>query len=360
MLAEQVMVLAGTRDGLYIFKSDLEREHWSICGPFLAGYDINHAVLDPRDERTIWVAANGQGEAAVYRSPDRGRSWERAGQPFDAELVWNVAPALADMPDSVYAGVMPAMLYRSDDRGATWAEVEGLANHPSRSEWWPGGGGMCLHTIVTNPFRPDDLLVAMSVGGVFYSPDRGASWEPRNRGTISMAEMWSQEAGRPSEHDVHRCSHKVARHPDNGKLFQQNHVGVYRSDNYGREWIDISDGLPDRFGFVIDVTRDGSVYVVPQHDWQEDVGVRMSGQLAAYRTRDEGRTWERLTNGLPEVENMTLYREGMATDLCDGGGVYFGTSDGVLHYTRDGGDAWQQLATGLAPVRSVTCEHFSD
>ncbi len=337
-LAEQVMVLAGTRNGLYIFKSDLDRDQWSICGPFLEGYDVNHAVLDPRDGETIWAAANGNGEALVYRSPDRGRTWER---------------------DSVYAGVMPAMLYRSDDRGESWDLVEGLANHPSRDEWWPGGGGMCLHTIVTNPLKPQDLLIGMSVGGVLYSEDAGETWEPRNIGTFSMVDEWSSHTGRASQHDVHRCTHKVARHPDNGKLFQQNHLGVYRSDNYGQEWVDISDGLPDRFGFVIDVTRDGSVFVVPQHDWQEDVGVRVTGQLAAYRTRDDGQSWERLTNGLPEVDNVTLYREGMATDFCSNGGVYFGTSDGTLHYTRDGGDTWRQLATGLPPVRGVTCEHFT-
>jgi len=359
-LAEQVMVLAGTRDGLYLFKSGLDRAQWSICGPFLRGYDVNHAILDPRDGRTIWAAANRPGEAVVYKSPDRGRTWERAGDPFDAELIWHVAPALDDMPDSVYAGVMPAMLYRSDDRGQTWRVVEGLANHPTREEWWPGGGGMCLHTIVTNPFKPDDLVIAMSVGGVFYSPDRGQTWEPRNEGTPSSGEMWAHEMGRPHHNHpgVHRCTHKVVRHPDNGLLYQQNHDGVYCSENYGLEWIDISAGLPDRFGFVIDVTRDGTVYVVPQHDWLPDVGVRVTGQLAAYRSRDSGATWERLTNGLPAVENVTLYREGMATDFCDQGGVYFGTSDGVLHYTRDGGDSWQQLASGLAPIRSVTCEHF--
>ena len=358
-LAEQVMVLAGTRDGLYMFKSDLSREQWSICGPFLKGYDVSHAILDPRDGQTIWTAANGKGEATVYKSPDRGRTWQRAGEPFDAELIWHVAPALDDMPDSVYAGIMPAMLYRSDDRGQSWNEVPGLANHPSREEWWPGGGGMCMHTIVTNPQRPDDLLVAMSVGGVLYSEDRGETWEPRNSGTNSMADEWSSEAGRPSQHDVHRCTHKVVRHPDNGLLFQQNHLGVYRSTSYGREWEDISDGLPDRFGFVIDITRDGAIYVVPQHDWEPEIGVRVTGQLAAYRSHDSGDTWERLTNGLPEVENVTLYREGMATDFCSSAGVYFGTSDGVLHYTRDAGDSWIQLATGLPPVRSVTCEHFT-
>jgi photosystem II stability/assembly factor-like uncharacterized protein len=136
-------------------------------------------------------------------------------------------------------------------------------------------------------------------------------------------------------------------------------MGVYRSDNYGVEWVDISAGLPDRFGFVIDITRDGTVYVVPQHDWTEESGVRVTGQLAVYRTSDEGASWQRLTDGLPEIENVTLYREGMATDFCAVGGVYFGTSDGQLLFTNDGGDNWSHLAAELTPIRSVACEHYA-
>jgi hypothetical protein len=237
----------------------------------------------------------------------------------------------------------------SDDHGMTWEPVSGLNDHATRTEWHGGGAGLVLHTIVTNPEDPDDLTVAISVAGVFRSRDGGRTWSPSNEGTQSFAGPDAQHAG------VHRCVHKVVRNPAHGRvLFQQNHDGVYRSDDGGSNWVDISDGLRDRFGFVIGATRDASVFVVPQDMDQ----IRYSGQLEVYRMRDEDRQWRALTVGLPEVERLTLYREGMATDNCLPGGVYFGTCEGDIYSTNDGGESWRRMASGLPPVRSVSCEHF--
>lgn len=353
---DHILLLAGTREGLFLFDGTTARDEWHPREPVLAGMQVAHATLDPRDGRTIWAAATGDGHTAVYRSPDRGHTWERAGEPFDVTEVWHVEPGHASQPGRVWAGVKPAALWRSDDWGMTWQPVTALNEHPSRAEWWEGGAGLVLHTIVTNPADADELTVAISVAGVFRSDDGGESWQPRNRGLRDMAAMWSQEMndGQPARHAVHTCVHKVVRHPGNPTvLFQQNHEGVYRSDDRGESWADLCDGLPDRFGFPIAVARDGSVYVVPQDSEQ----VRLAGQLAVYRRRDGAPHWERLTAGLPEHESVTLYREGMAADGCTPGGVYFGTSEGDIWATRDGGDHWSRLASGLPRVLSLACEH---
>jgi photosystem II stability/assembly factor-like uncharacterized protein len=354
---DNIMLLAGTRDGLYLYEGTCERKAWSVRGPFLSGCDVSHATLDARDGRTIWAAASGHGVTAVYRSPDRGETWEMAGAPFDVEQVWHVEPGHAAQPGRVYAGVKPAGLFQSDDNGDTWMPVVGLNEHPSAGEWWEGGGGKMLHTILTDANDPQDLVVGISVAGVFHSADGGVTWEPRNEGTVGMASEWEKYAEATAHHhDVHRCVHKVVRHPQKADvLFQQNHDGVYRSNDRGANWVDICDGLRDRFGFVIGVTYDGSVYVVPQ-DMNK---VRYSGPLTVYRMRDGAQHWEALTNGLPDVENITLYREGMATDACTPGGIYFGTSTGDLYASVDGGDTWSSMASGLPPVRSVACQHFN-
>lgn len=357
---DSVQLTVGTRDGLYVLESDADRSTWGQRGPCLSGMDISHAVLDGRDGRTMYAAANADGKACVYRSDDRGETWHAAGQPFEADMVWHVEPATAHQPEAVFAGVRPAALYRSDDRGTTWNELTGLTSHHTRDEWQGGGGGLCLHTIVTDPVQPQHLAVGISAVGWFVSEDGGDSWEARNTGLNSFVDVFAEEFGIPLTHrDIHNCVHKVVRHPSNGLLFQQNHDGVYKSENMGAEWIDISEGLPDRFGFVIGVTMDGTVYVVPQHDWEEPIGVRMTGQLAVYRQKAGSSTWDRLTNGLPEVDNLTLYREGMATDRWTPGGVYFGTSAGNLFATSDGGDSWRAIAKALPSIRSVSCEHFT-
>jgi hypothetical protein len=355
---DQILLLAGTRDGLYLYDGTCRRDGWTVRGPLLQGFEVSNAVLDPRDGRTIWATVVGNGMTGVFRSFDRGDTWEQAGEAWDVDLVWQVAPGHAAAPGRVYAGVRPAGLYQSDDFGDTWQPVLGLNEHPSTCEWWEGGGGKILHTILTNPSDPLELTVAISVAGVFHSADGGRTWEPRNDGTTGMSEVWATEigGGTVAHAGVHRCVHKVARHPSKpDTLFQQNHVGVYVSSDRGASWNDVSDGVRDRFGFVVAATRDGAVYVVPQ-DMHK---VRYSGQLEVYRLREGASQWDRLADGLPVVDNLTVYRDGMATDNCLPGGVYFGTSEGDIFATIDGGETWTKLASGLPPVRSVSCEHYS-
>jgi photosystem II stability/assembly factor-like uncharacterized protein len=354
---DNILMLAGTTEGLYLFDGTCRRDGWSRRGPYLTGCDIASAVLDPRDGATIWVAATGNGATAVYRSSDRGETWQMAGEPFDCDMVWQVEPGHAAHPNRVYAGVRPAGLFVSDDSGDNWQPVSGLNDHPSTCEWWEGGGGKMLHTILTNPSDPDELTVAISVAGVFRSRDGGGTWQPINEGTFSMAQEVEAMLGHPAEHPgVHRCVHKVVRHPSrHNVLYQQNHVGVYATQDGGESWTDIGGNVRDTFGFVIGVTRDASVYVVPQ-DMNK---VRFSGQLEVYRRREGAPRWEVLTNGLPEIENLTLYRDGLATDNCLPGGVYFGTSAGDIYHTTNGGESWSKLATDLPPVRSISCEHYT-
>lgn len=352
--AEGLLILVGTREGIYLYEGTCARDAWTVRGPYLEGLDIGNAILDPRDRRTIWATGTGNGSTAAYRSDDLGHTWQMAGEPFDCEQVWQIHPGHASQPDRVYLGIKPAALFQTDDRGATWQPVMALNAHASAPEWWEGGAGKVLHTIVTDPDDPNDLTVGISVAGVFHSADGGGTWTIRNRGMVSMAEEWAKmmEGDTEPQHLVHSCVHKVVRHPQRtATLYQQNHDGMFRSDDRGLNWVDISEGLPDRFGFVCGATIDGSMYVVPQN--MENI--RFSGQLEVYRRRDGCDTWDRLVNGLPSIENITLYRDAMATDHCTPGGIYFGTSSGDVYASRDGGEGWTRMAADLPPVRSVEC-----
>ena len=83
-------------------------------------------------------------------------------------------------------------------------------------------------------------------------------------------------------------------------MYQQNHVGMHRSDNAAQSWVEITEGLPSEFGFAAAVhphDRD-SFYVIPL-----DAGharCMPDGQAAVWRTRDAGSTWQRLDRGLPQ------------------------------------------------------------
>jgi photosystem II stability/assembly factor-like uncharacterized protein len=147
----------------------------------------------------------------------------------------------------------------------------------------------------------------------------------------------------------------MAMHPSQPDvIYQQNHCGVYRSDNGAEDWVDIGEGkLPTRFGFPIAVhpTDPHTIYVVPEESQEYHMSV--DGRLAVWRSRDAGASWEMLTNGLPEKAHVVVLREAMATDSFEDAGIYAGTNTGQLFYSRDSGDTWALLADYLPPIHSV-------
>src|SRR5512144_816180 len=72
----------GTRKGLFQLRGDARRRGWKLVGPQFLGHVIHHVVPDPRDPRSVLVAAKtGHLGPTVFRSTDRGRTWKEASQP---------------------------------------------------------------------------------------------------------------------------------------------------------------------------------------------------------------------------------------------------------------------------------------
>ena len=73
-----VAVLVGTRKGLFVITSDESRRDWSVEGPHLTGWDVFHAMRDPRDGTLHAATNNWVYGATAHRSRDLGETWERA------------------------------------------------------------------------------------------------------------------------------------------------------------------------------------------------------------------------------------------------------------------------------------------
>ncbi len=353
-MVQKLHILVGTRKGVFLVESDARRKSWSLRGPYCEAWPINHVVADPV---TGTIYAGGGNEwfgPAVWKSVDRGGSWTHFSEglayaPGEQPIksVWSLAPG----NECLYAGVEPAGLFRSDDEGQTWRHISGLQNHPSRPDWQPGGGGLILHSVVPHPHDKSQLWVAISTGGVFHTADGGETWEARNKGTRND---YLPEGQRYPDHG--QCVHSLAMAagmPD--RLFQQNHCGMYRSENGGQSWESIEAGLPSTFGFPAAAhPRDpATLYLVPLNG---DVLGRYvpGGQTAVWRTRDGGNSWKDLRAGLPQ-ENafLSVLRQAMATDHLEPAGVYFGTSSGALFASADEGDRWICIAQHLPTITSV-------
>jgi photosystem II stability/assembly factor-like uncharacterized protein len=362
-----VRVLVGTRKGAFVLTADGKRKDWTVEGPHFGGGEIYHVTGSPADPDRLYASqSTGWFGQLIQRSDDGGQSWNPVGNefryatvpgthqwydgtphPWEFARVWHLEPS-PDDPDKVYAGVEDAALFLSEDGGGNWRELPGLREHGSGPSWQPGAGGMCLHTIVLDPSRPERMFVAISAAGVFRTDDAGATWRPANRGLHS-------EGIPDGDAEVGHCVHRLAMHPERPDvLFMQKHWDVMRSDDGGDSWREVSGNLPTDFGFVIDVHahEPETVYVVPITS--DSLHYPPDGKLRVFRSRSGGEEWEPLSKGLPQQDcYVNVLRDAMAVDGLDDCGVYFGTTGGQVYASPDGGDSWQAIVRDLPAVLSV-------
>jgi hypothetical protein len=379
-MSAKVNVLVGTSKGGFIFTSDSARRRWDVGDIQFKSWDVMHMQLDPRDGRLHAAVQHVIYGGTTHYSDDFGRSWTQAKQvpaitrpsksgrpmgtvdemfrsesgdpikdkPEQLIKVWNITPGRESEPGVLYAGAQPASLFVSHDRGETWSLNEPLFDHPHRGKFNPGAGGLCLHTILLDPARPERMYIAISAGGCYRTDDGGRTWAPFNKNVRA-------DFNPDPFPEFGHCVHKMAMHPSQPNvIYQQNHCGIYRSDNAGEDWLDIGEGkLPTRFGFPIAVhpTDPRTIYVVPEESQEYHMSV--DGRFAVWRSRDAGTSWEMLTKGLPEKAHLVVLREAMATDSFEDAGIYAGTNTGQLFYSRDSGDTWGLLADFLPPIHSV-------
>ena len=354
--------LISTRKGLF----ELHRSGagWDIGPVHFLGEPVSIALADARDG-TLYAALNlGHFGVKLHRKDAGSDAWTEIAAPayppkpedstdtveWKNKLIWALEAGGADEPGVLWAGTLPGGLFKSSDRGSSWELVRSLWDAPERSNWFGGGYDVPgIHSISVDPRNSKQILVGVSCGGAWRTVDGGASWKVSSTGMRAdyMPPEMNENEAVQDPHRIMRCEGS----PD--VLWCQHHNGMWRSENGGQRWTEITGVPVSNFGFAVAAhPRDGNTaWYAPAEADQRRVPV--GAAMAVTRTTDGGKTFTVLRNGLPQQHCYDLvYRHGLAVDE-DGTSLLMGSTSGGLWATDDAGDTWTTISTTLPPVYAV-------
>ncbi len=256
-----------------------------------------HLEPSTTDPDTVFA---GVEDAALFMSSDGAESWtELAGlrthesgprwQPGAGGMCVHTVLVHPQDPDCLHVAISAAGVFRSSDRGRTWEP----ANQGLRSGGLPDQDaevGHCVHRIARHPATPDTLFMQKH-WDVMRSDDGGSSWReisgdlPSDFGFPIVV-----HAHEPETIYVVPITSDSEHYPPEGRL------RVYRSRSGGDEWEPLTRGLPQADCYV-NVLR-GAMTT----DQLDPCGLYFGttgGQV--YASPDSGDTWEAIVRDLPRV-----------------------------------------------------------
>jgi photosystem II stability/assembly factor-like uncharacterized protein len=325
-------ILVGTREGVVTIARTGSASEWKVAHRAITEKHISAIIKEPESGLVFAGAFHG----AIHVSKDDGKTWEARANGMTEHNVYSLAAKRIDGRVRVFAGTEPAHLFATDDLGLSWKEIPSLRSVPSVPKWSfpaPPHIGHVKH-INFDPENSTTIYASVEVGGLLRSTDGGDSWE-------EFPSLYE---------DVHR----VMIHSSNPKfLYGVTGRGLYVSPNAGTTWEqwtrreDEIGGYPD--GFVFRPSDPKLILMTAAHDapgtWRTThfAGARIS------RSKDGGRSWEILRNGLPDrlqasIEAFCLEEAGEST------AVFAATTSGDVFCSNDLGDSWKKIISGLPPI----------
>lgn len=313
---------------------------WELIGPTNIGGRVTSLVCHPSAAERIWAGAAGGG---VWFSPDEGQSWSPQ---WHAEDVLNVGSLAIDPtnPDILYCGTGEANLsadsypgvgiYRTLDGGANWHL---FASHTTT------GVPARIGVIAIDPFDRTHIRIGgvgyaemssadtFDLGGMYVSHDAGVTWKRET--FISTHNYW--------------C-HSIVFDPANkNRIFatfsaQGMKSGIYRSDNGGATWAQLTRGLPSpaRFGRVtlaLAPSDSNVVYAIAADQQSQDSDL----VLGVFRSRDAGKNWRDISKTEFANEGQMMYGNTIVVHPTKPNHVICGGVD--LHRTTNGGTSWSHV-----------------
>jgi photosystem II stability/assembly factor-like uncharacterized protein len=337
--APATRLLVGTADGLDV----LERTpggDWRRGERRLAGKHVSSLAIEPVSGGVF----AGIHKGGVFYSADGGLSWEERSNGISIAHVYSVTATVEDGKSVVYAGTEPACAFRTTDLGKTWEELPGWRDMPGKDKWvFPMPPKMPhAKTLAVDPQNPQTVYVGVEQGGLFVSDDKGQSW--RELDSYDSPDL-------PSYRDLHTVC--VRPNHSNELLFTSG-MGIFRSTDRGETWTRLTRpdafrvGYPDKLVFAPEA-GDQTLFTCGASKHPGNWRITFTAESTVMRSEDLGRSWKEVSNGLPQPLKANL--EGMGLYAWPGGyELFVGTTNGVVYHSDDRGANWREIGSELGPV----------
>ena len=321
-MSKDVTLLVGT-NGTGIWRSTDCGETWGRpkgSRPSLPWNEVQcyHIAVHPRDPKTIFAGTN----EGVYRSDDKGASFERVDSPLNEFDVWFIAIDPVE-PTIMFAGTRPGAVFRSKDGGQRWERLSAEFADTCAQVNVPR-----VLAIVVDPTDHQIVWAGAEVDGVHKSLDGGDTWTK----VVTLVEP-----------DIH----SIAVSPGSpSKVIVSTAPEIYSTTDMGESWqvVDVPQHFPMSFcrGVVVKADDPSVVFAANGNGVFGDDG-------AVLRSRDRGETWDTLR--LPVKPNSPIWEFG--THPSDPSLIICNSHYGEMYRSEDAGDSWRKLDREYAEIRAL-------
>ena len=359
---------------------------------------VDHIIVDPRDSKTLYVAAHRHKESGgFFKSTDGGRRWRESPE-LKNEALHSLTQSDSN-PNVLITGTFNGM-FRSDNSGDTWQQlptyntpglvhVESLAIDPRTANtiyagtWYlpykSNDGGQTWRSIKNGIIDDSDIfaididprdpnhVIASACSGIYETKNGGEQWSKvqgipsQSRRTRAIVQhpsiaglvfagttegFWLSNRGGADGSWMVTTSRQlevnsIAIHPSRPQTIYigTNNYGVMVSNDGGKNFMPTNGGYSGRFANVILADRE-----TPGRIYAATINTTTGGGFLFVST-DNGETWRPSMRSMPP----RLITYAILQDVRDANLIYLGTNLGVYR-SLDRGASWAPVWTAVKPT----------